>query len=59
MTGDIIANLALNCAGELGPGPWVQSAQELTGHPELVRQNNEWMEKFLNGLDEAFRRGVM
>jgi hypothetical protein len=53
MTGDIIADLALNCADELSPGPWVQSAEELTGHPELVRENNERMEKFLNCLEKG------
>jgi GMP synthase-like glutamine amidotransferase len=51
MTGKIIADLTLNCADELGPGPWVQSVEELTGHPELVRQNNEWMTEFLNRLE--------
>lgn len=50
-TPEIIGNLIRNCAKEMAPGPYVQSAESILAHPEHIRQDNLWMEQFLSRLE--------
>jgi len=46
----IIEGLVNNCRGDMTPGEYVQTAEELQAHPEYIKQDNEWMTEFLSQL---------
>lgn len=56
-TAEIIAGLVANCGDELVPSAYVQTAEEILGHPECVRQDNEWMDTFLSNLEKQYEEG--
>jgi GMP synthase-like glutamine amidotransferase len=56
-TQEIIAGLIENCPGEIVPGLYVQTAEEMLGHSEHIKQGNEWMNLFLTRLEQMCRKG--
>jgi GMP synthase-like glutamine amidotransferase len=53
----IIEGLVENCGGEMIPGVYVQTPEEVLAHPEYIEQNNQWMDMFLTQLDMMDRQG--
>ncbi|MFV0528059.1 MAG: type 1 glutamine amidotransferase [Lachnospiraceae bacterium] len=49
-TAAIIDGLLENCADELIPGPYVQSAEQIGGQDANIEMDNQWMEAFLGAL---------
>ncbi len=49
-TAEIIDELIVNCADEMTPGPYVQSAEEIRAGISNMEQNNQWMDLFLTKL---------
>jgi hypothetical protein len=45
--------------GEMVPGAFVQSPEEMMGHPEHISQNNKWLSEFLTRLEERERRCLL
>jgi hypothetical protein len=41
------------------PGAFVQSPEEMMGHPEHISQNNKWLSEFLTRLEERERRCLL
>lgn len=56
-TQEIIDALIENCADEMVPGTYVQSAQEVLAHPEYIKLDNEWMDTFLTRLEQLYNEG--
>lgn len=54
---DSIDHLLENCADELTDGPFVQSKEELSAHPERLTQIQGQMEKLLDRMEEALGPG--
>ena len=57
-TPEIIRALVENCADDMVPGAYVQTPQELLGHPEYVENDNIWMDMFLTQLAMMDKEGV-
>lgn len=55
----IIEDLITNCGDEMIPGDYVQSPADVLAHPEYIRQDNQWMEAFLNQLKIMFAEGTV
>jgi hypothetical protein len=53
----IIEGLVENCRGEMIPGIYVQTPEELLAYPEYIKQNNQWMNMFLTQLEKMDREG--
>lgn len=49
-TQETIQNLVNNCREEMVPGDFVQTPEEVLSHPEYIKQDNQWMDKFLTQL---------
>lgn len=58
-TPEIIRDLVENCAEDITSGIYVQSPEELLGHPELIRKDNIWMNMFLTQLEKMYTEGVL
>ncbi|MDQ7095907.1 type 1 glutamine amidotransferase [Desulfosporosinus sp. PR] len=56
-TSPIIKSLVENCAGEMVPGTYVQTPEELLAHSEHIVLNNQWMAMFLTQLEKMDRQG--
>lgn len=55
----IIKDLVKNCYQDIDPGPYIQSATELLGHPEYIEQDNRWMNQFLYQLEKMDQEEVI
>ena len=55
----IIEDLIEFCTEDMTSGSYVQSPKELSSHPELVEQNNKWMNMFLTQLENMYRKGEL
>lgn len=56
-TPSIINDLVENCRDEMVKDIYVQTPEELMGHPEYIEQNNKWMNMFLTELEKMYRKG--
>ncbi|WP_419770979.1 MAG: type 1 glutamine amidotransferase [Candidatus Marinarcus sp.] len=56
-TREIIEGLVENCSDEIVLDRYVQSTEDLLGHPEYIKQDNEWMEMFLTRLEQLYNEG--
>ncbi len=57
-TQKIIEDLVSNCENEMIPGAFVQSKEELSSHPEYIKQINQWMDMFLTNLEKIEKKGA-
>ncbi len=53
-TAEIVGGLIKNCAGEMIPGTYVQTPEEVVAHPEYIKQDNKWMNMFLTQLKKMY-----
>ncbi len=58
-TATIIKDLVENCTGDMIPGVYVQTPEELLNHPEFIKQDNMWMNMFLTKLEKMYREGAL
>jgi GMP synthase-like glutamine amidotransferase len=49
-TSEMIRHMTLDLPEGCGPSEWVQSAEEMTAHPELVEQNGRWLREMLDRI---------
>ncbi len=56
-TREIIEALILNCGGEMIPGPFIQSEEDILSNKDILKQNNEWMERMLSNLAVMYEKG--
>ena len=54
ITAEIVGGLIKNCAGEMIPGTYVQTPEEVAAHPEYIKQDNKWMNMFLTQLKKMY-----
>jgi GMP synthase-like glutamine amidotransferase len=52
-TAESLAALIENCADELVPGPWIESAEKLSSRPELIARTNGYMRALLEAVERA------
>jgi GMP synthase-like glutamine amidotransferase len=55
-TAEMLQGLIALSGGELMPAAYVQSPEEMMGHPEHISQNNRWLAEFLTRLEQRERR---
>ena len=55
-TSEMLQNLIAGYGGDLKSAAYMQSPEEVVGHPEHIAQNNEWLAEFLTRLEERERR---
>jgi len=58
-TSEMLLGLIAVSGGELVPAAYVQSPEEVMGHPEHISQNNRWLAEFLTRLEERERRCLL
>jgi GMP synthase-like glutamine amidotransferase len=58
-TSETLQGLIAGSGGNLVTAAFVQSPEEVMGHPELISQNNRWLAEFLTRLEERERRSSL
>ena len=58
-TSEMLQGLIALSGGEMVPAAYMQSPEEVMGHPEHISQNNKWLSEFLTRLEERERRCLL
>lgn len=58
-TAEIVENLLNNCADEMQPGPYVESAEKILANSGYFGETNQWMDTFLTRLETMERKGEL